>query len=203
MGTNLTKPSIYGTEREQIARLHRYLIKLVDELQVAFDALEGKEHSGAAATVPTVGIPSGVAGQEIFNGIKALIARSTEIADALEKRLSEKYILTLRESAAADTVRESGTEGDFAWRIWQSGRAEVFGTATVTPETPAQEYGVLLPIPILDAVTVCSASGGVSVSPLRIRNNTVTVRTASPDEAIGTKIKIHLIVLGHVTQKGE
>lgn len=101
----LRQPLIQGNEKEQLAQIKSYLIQFRDELQYAFNSMDGATSSGGGSSVAGGYSGRGVSGGgasgstsganeesavEIFNSIKGLIINN---ADFVEK-FSEKIALT-------------------------------------------------------------------------------------------------------------
>lgn len=85
-----------GSEREQLQQMQRYLTALSQQLQFAFDAIEGGTVAVSTATGGAVAHVSEQEKRETFNQLKALIIKSAQVTQVLEervgKRLKGKYV---------------------------------------------------------------------------------------------------------------
>lgn len=90
-----------GTEAEQLRRLHSYLCTLSEQLQFAFDALEG---GGEKLTYT----PPARQQQEDVTRLKSLILKSAQVTQVLEQRVEQrlegKYVA---QSQFGDYCRET------------------------------------------------------------------------------------------------
>lgn len=89
-GIEIRPPELAGgTTEEQLGRVQRYLCTLAQQLQYAFDAVEG-----GGTSVVYAAQPAGT--EQNFSQIKSLILKSAQITAALEerveKRLEGKYV---------------------------------------------------------------------------------------------------------------
>ena len=85
-----------GSEREQLQQMQRYLTALSQQLQFAFDAIEGGTVAVNTAAGGAVSPVSEKEKAETFNQLKALIIKSAQVTQVLEervgKRLEGKYV---------------------------------------------------------------------------------------------------------------
>ena len=93
-GIEIRPPELAGgSTEEQLARVQRYLCTLAQQLQYAFDAVEG-------GSTPVVYAPRAAASEPNQSQLKALILKSAQITAALEerveKRLEGKYVAESR-----------------------------------------------------------------------------------------------------------
>ena len=92
-GIEIRPPQLTGgTPQEQLGQLQRYLTTLAQQLQFAFDAVQGgSPETAAAAPQPQV-----QQRQETLRQLKALILKSAQVTQVLEqqvsKRLEGKYV---------------------------------------------------------------------------------------------------------------
>lgn len=85
-----------GSQGEQLQQMQRYLTALSQQLQFAFDALEGGTVAVSTAAGGAVAHVSEQEKRETFNQLKALIIKSAQVTQVLEervgKRLEGKYV---------------------------------------------------------------------------------------------------------------
>ena len=91
-GIEIRPPQLTGgTPQEQLGQLQRYLTALAQQLQFAFDAVQGGSPETAAARLP----PRQQEQQETLRQLKALILKSAQVTQVLEQqvcRASQKYV---------------------------------------------------------------------------------------------------------------
>lgn len=93
-GIEIRPPQLTGgTPQEQLGQLQRYLTALAQQLQFAFDAVQGGNPEIMTAAAPQ---PQVQQRQETLRQLKALILKSTQVTQVLEqqvgKRLEGKYV---------------------------------------------------------------------------------------------------------------
>lgn len=223
MGATIRLPNITGgTEREQLAQIKSYLSQLAQYLQWAFDHETGGS-GGVTAVRETAGesrgIPSGVAAQEMFNGIKALIIKSEEILDAYFEETERRLKAAYEVFDCADHVAVSGSSSGWRWHRWRSGFAELYGTVELTTAAAGEAVGtadgssgavsanmyrseaftVDLPLTVEEAVVTGNATDGFFPTIERGDSNVLQLRlySAAPFET-GVTVKVHLLVNGMV-----
>ena len=164
-------PGLRGKEWQQIRDLHSYLYRLSEHLGVLLDsnALAAKEQEAEAQSPRALfqSIRSLIAEasdiQERYEAAAlpklrslfleqtdfALYCREAELAqkalEAADEALGERTAALEGQLALrADFVTETGSGEGFTFRLWQSGRAELWGSFTVVAvkDTPVQ-----LPLP--------------------------------------------------------
>ncbi len=98
-GIEIRPPQLTGgTLQEQLGQLQRYLTALAQQLQFAFDAVQGgsPEMVAAAAASPLLPRQQEQQRQETLRQLKALILKSAQVTQVLEqqvgKRLEGKYV---------------------------------------------------------------------------------------------------------------
>lgn len=98
-GIEIRPPQLTGgTPQEQLGQLQRYLTALAQQLQFAFDAVQGgsPEMVAAAAASPLLPRQQEQQRQETLRQLKALILKSAQVTQVLEqqvgKRLEGKYV---------------------------------------------------------------------------------------------------------------
>lgn len=102
-GIEIRPPQLTGgTPQEQLGQLQRYLTALAQQLQFAFDAVQGgsPEMVAAAAAPPLPPRQQEQQRQETLRQLKALILKSAQVTQVLEqqvgKRLEGKYVAVSR-----------------------------------------------------------------------------------------------------------
>ena len=93
-GIEIRPPQLTGgTPQEQLGQLQRYLTALAQQLQFAFDAVQGGSPEIMTAAAPQ---PQVQQRQETLRQLKALILKSAQVTQVLEqqvsKRLEGKYV---------------------------------------------------------------------------------------------------------------
>ena len=93
-GIEIRPPQLTGgTPQEQLGQLQRYLTALAQQLQFAFDAVQGGSPEIMTAAAPQ---PQVQQRQETLRQMKALILKSAQVTQVLEqqvsKRLEGKYV---------------------------------------------------------------------------------------------------------------
>lgn len=93
-GIEIRPPQLTGgTPQEQLGQLQRYLTALAQQLQFAFDAVQGGNPEIMTAAAPQ---PQVQQRQETLRQLKALILKSAQVTQVLEqqvsKRLEGKYV---------------------------------------------------------------------------------------------------------------
>ena len=93
-GIEIRPPQLTGgTPKEQLGQLQRYLTALAQQLQFAFDAVQGGNPEIMTAAAPQ---PQVQQRQETLRQLKALILKSAQVTQVLEqqvgKRLEGKYV---------------------------------------------------------------------------------------------------------------
>lgn len=84
-GVEIRPPELAGgSEAEQLRRLHSYLCNLSEQLQFAFDALEGGDAGGRVVYEAPPG------GQQDLTRLKALILKSAQVTAVLEQRVENR-----------------------------------------------------------------------------------------------------------------
>ena len=98
-GIEIRPPQLTGgTLQEQLGQLQRYLTALAQQLQFAFDAVQGgsPEMVAAAAASPLLPRQQEQQRQETLRQLKSLILKSAQVTQVLEqqvgKRLEGKYV---------------------------------------------------------------------------------------------------------------
>ena len=94
-GIEIRPPQLTGgTPQQQLGQLQRYLTALAQQLQFAFDAVQGGSPETAAAPLPPR--QQEQQRQETLRQLKALILKSAQVTQVLEqqvgKRLEGKYV---------------------------------------------------------------------------------------------------------------
>lgn len=96
MQIDIRRPTLAGSEKDQIRQLYSFIYQLVDQLQYAFDNTESVSPPSASSTqivnqtVISETKPTEISAQETFNAIKALIIKSADIVDAYYDRFNER-----------------------------------------------------------------------------------------------------------------
>lgn len=101
MKLDIRKPNISGTRDEQLAQMRSYLFQLSEQLQWAFENVEGTSGAGGGgggvptsskqSTVEIITKPTNEAeAQATFDAIKSLIIKSADIIDAYTEEIGTK-----------------------------------------------------------------------------------------------------------------
>ncbi len=93
MSIDLRYPNITGrSEREQLAQMKSYMHQLVEQLQWAFNAMDGKGEKEAQVVVNNItSRPSTtIDGQATFDAVKALIIKSADIVNAYYEEINHR-----------------------------------------------------------------------------------------------------------------
>lgn len=205
-------PGLRGREWQQIRDLHSYLYRLSEHLGVLLEEKlpgEGEQEEEQTPRALFQSIRGLIAGAEDIQGsfqnaflpkLLALFLEQTDFeiyrrkAEEEQKALSEELhaadeALAQRTAAleqhrqqTADYVTESGEAVGFAFRLWQSGRAELWGSF---PVQAVKDTPLVLPLPFalkkalafvqgleFDALSVTDC---LSLSPRSSGTATVTV----------------------------
>lgn len=225
---NIRLPSFTGeNDHALLLQMRSYLYQLAQQLQYELNqpsVTEGVSPQPSVTSETSLGVPSGLTAQLIFNAIKPLIIRNDDVMKALCDKIvtsedvfqafyDEMAALVDKEYFATDFVVENGTTEGWTWRKWKSGVYEMFGEFSLTTTKAATSQGSIyysevftIKTPFAVKSTYVTGAAHEHFVPISenladdvdSENNIGVALWRATDFDVGSKITVRLTATGHI-----